>query len=60
MPPDGFQAITVDEETFELLAQVMVEYDCDSVAEAAETAATIALERDEAALAQLLSDRLSE
>lgn len=60
MPPDGYHAITVDEETMNLLTQVMVEYDCDSVAQAAKRSATVALESDDAALAQLLADRLSE
>lgn len=59
MPPEGYHAITVDEETFELLTQVMVEYDCDSIADAARSSAIIALEKDEAALAQLLADCLS-
>ena len=60
MPPESYQAITVGEETFERLTQVMVEYNCDSIAEAAEKSAAIALEMDEAALAQLLADRLEE
>jgi hypothetical protein len=37
----------------------VAEYDCDSWAEAIETAATTALERDEAELAQILADQLS-
>jgi hypothetical protein len=52
MPPEGYRAITIDEETFELLTQVMVKYDCDSVAEAIEKSANVALERDESELAQ--------
>jgi len=38
----------------------MAGYDCDSVADAISTAATIALERDEAQLTQLLVDQLAE
>ena len=60
MPPEGYQAITVDEETFDLLTEVMIEYDCDSVAEAVNKSATIALETDESDLALLLADRLSD
>lgn len=37
----------------------MAEYDCNSMAEAIETAATVALKRDEAELAQILADRLA-
>jgi len=47
MPPEGCRAITIDEETFELLTRVMVKYDCDSVAEAIEKSATIALQQNE-------------
>jgi len=59
MPPKGFRAITINEETFELLTQVMVEYDCDSVAEAIEKSANVALERDEGDLAQILAELLN-
>jgi hypothetical protein len=38
----------------------MAEYDCDSIADAVSTASTIALERDEARLAQILADQLAE
>lgn len=38
----------------------MVEYNCDRVAEAVAKSAGIALEMDEAALAQILADRLAE
>lgn len=58
MPPDGYQAITVDDETFKKLTEVMIEYECDSVSEAVTAAATIALEQDEADIARLLADRL--
>mgnify|MGYP000108346732 FL=1 len=60
MPPEGFRAITIDEETFELLTQVMIKYDCDSVAEAIEKSANVALERDEADLAQILAELLND
>jgi hypothetical protein len=44
----------------EQLTIVMAEYDCDSLADAVETASTIALEQDEAELAQILADRLEK
>lgn len=60
MPPDGYKTITVREDVFALLTEVMDEYDCDSIADAVETASVIALDRDEAELAQHLADRLRE
>ena len=60
MPPEGFHAITVDEETFEQLTQVMIELGCTSVSEAVRKSTIIALETDEAALAQILADRHAE
>jgi len=60
MPPDGYTSLTVSEDVFEQLVTVMAGYDCDSVADAVSTAATIALERDEAQLTQLLVDQLAE
>ena len=60
MPPDGYNTITVSEDVFVLLVDVMDEYDCESVADAVETASIIALDYDEAELAQLLADRLQE
>ncbi len=60
MPPDGYTSLTVSDEVFEQLVTVMAEYDCDSIAEAVETASTIALERYEAQLAQILADQLAE
>jgi hypothetical protein len=60
MPPEGYRAITIDEETFELLTQVMVEYDCGSVAEAIEKSANVALEQDESELAQILAELLND
>ena len=60
MPPEGYSSVTVTDEVFEQLVAVMVEYDCDSVADAVSTASTIALEQDEAELAQILADKLSD
>ena len=60
MPPDGYTTITVSDETFTLLTNVMTEYECDSTADAVHTAATIALDRDEAELARHLADMLQE
>jgi hypothetical protein len=59
MPPDGYNSLTVSDEVMEQLALVMAEYDCDSLADAVSTASTIALERDEVELAQILADQLS-
>lgn len=60
MPPDGDTTITVNEDVFSLLINVMDEYDCESVADEVETPSIIALDYDEAELAQLLADRLEE
>jgi hypothetical protein len=60
MPPDGYTSLTISEDVFEQLVTVMAEYDCDSVADAVSTASAIALERDEAQLAQILADQLAE
>lgn len=60
MPPEGYNAITVADEDFEQVATVMTEYYCNSTANAVATASAVALERDEAALAQLLAQRLAE
>jgi len=38
----------------------MVKYDCDSVAEAIEKSANVALENDEAELAQTLAELLND
>jgi len=59
MPPEGCRAITIDKETFELLMQVMVEYDCDSVDEELEKSANVALEKDEPELAHILAELLN-
>jgi hypothetical protein len=53
MPPEGYSTITVPDEVFEQVTEVMTEYDCDSLADAVLPASTIARERDEADLAQI-------
>lgn len=60
MPPDGYNSLTVSDEVVEQLALVMAEYDCDSWDDAIGTATAIALERDEAKLAQILANQLSD
>jgi hypothetical protein len=60
LPPNGYTSLTVSEEVFEQLVAVMTEYDCDSIADAVETASTIALKQDEAELAQILADQLAQ
>jgi hypothetical protein len=60
MPPDGYTSLTVSEEVFEQLVAVMTEYDCDSIADAVETASTIALKQDGAELAQIPADQLAQ
>jgi len=60
IPPKGFNTITVSDEIFELLTEVMLTYDCESVSDAVETASVVALELDEGELAQLLADRLRQ
>ena len=60
MPPEGYQTITVSDEVFQQVLAVMTEYECDSVADAVATASAIALNRDEAELAQILADQLAE
>lgn len=60
MPPEEYSNLTVHEDVIALLAQVQVEYNCDSYPEAVETAAKVALEPEPADLARLLADRLEE
>ena len=60
MPLDDYSTITAPDEAFKRVTEVMIEYDCDSTADAVDTASAVALERDEAALAQLLAQRLAE
>ena len=60
MPPEGTQTITVSDDVFELLTEVMATYDCESVSDVVETASIVALERDEGELAQILADQLQQ
>jgi hypothetical protein len=46
MPPEGYSTITVPDEVFERVTEVMIEYDCDSIADAVDIASAVALERD--------------
>ena len=39
---------------------VMIEYDCESIADAVATASAVALERDEAQLAHILAKQLAK
>lgn len=59
MPPDGYNSIMVSDEVIRKLVHITNECDCDSLADAVETAATIALERDDPELAQVLDDLLT-
>lgn len=59
-PPNGYTSITVPDEVFEHLTEVMSEYECESIVDAVAVASAVALERDEAALARLLAQRLAE
>ncbi len=60
MPPDGYHTITVSDEVFQQVLTVMTEYECESVADAVTTASAIALNRDEAELAQILAHQVAE
>ena len=60
MPPEGYNSITVPDETFEQGTTVMIEYDCKSIADAVATASAVALERDEAQLAHILAKQLAK
>ena len=59
MPPEGYNSITVPDEVFEQFTEVMIEYERDSIADAVAAASAIALEHDDATLAQLLAQRLA-
>ena len=50
MPPECYSSITVPDEVVEQGTTVMIEYDCESVADAVATTSAVALERDEAQL----------
>lgn len=60
MPPNSYTSITVPEEAFEQLTEIMIEYECESLTDAVAAASAISLERDETALTQLLVQRLAE
>ena len=60
MLPEGFKTITVNDEVFKLLTELVVTHDCESISDAVETALIVALERDEGELAQILADRLGQ
>jgi hypothetical protein len=60
MPPEGTHASTINEGMFELLTQVVVKYDSDSIAEAIEKSATVALEQDESDLNQIVAELLND
>lgn len=60
MPPESYSTITVPDEVFEQVTEIMIEYECESIADAVATASAVALERDEAALAQILARKLTE
>jgi len=60
MPPKGFTTITVPDHVFEQVVAVMTKFECGSSAEAVSIARTVAMERDEAQLAQILANLLAE
>ena len=60
MPLNGYNTITVSDDVFALLTVVMNRYDCESIADAVETASVIALNYNEAGLARLHADQLRE
>ena len=60
MSPEGYSSITVPDEVFEQGTTVMIEYDCESIADAVATASAVALERDEAQLAHVLTKQLAK
>ena len=43
MPPEGYSTITVPDEVFERVTEVMIEYDYDGIADAVDTASAVAL-----------------
>jgi len=60
MPSEGYSSITVLDKVFEQGTMVMIEYDRESIADAVATASAVALERDEAQLAQILAKQLAK
>ena len=60
MPPEGYSINTVPDEVFEQVTEIMIEYDCGSIADPVATALAVTLECDEAAIAHILARRLAE
>jgi hypothetical protein len=63
MPPEGYTTITISEETAGKLAEIVVENDLDSVADAVDYAADVARDPEtlsDAELARLLYRRLAD
>ncbi|MEF8825471.1 MAG: hypothetical protein V5A27_03885 [Halapricum sp.] len=60
MPPDGITTITVPDHVFDQVIAVIKTCECDSPAEAVSIATTVALEREEPEIAQILADLLTE
>ena len=63
MPPEGYTTITISEETAGKLAEIVVENDLDSVADAVDYAADVARDPEtlsDAELARLLCRRLTD
>mgnify|MGYP006914290045 CR=1 FL=1 len=63
MPPEGYTTITISEETAGKLAEIVVENDLDSVADAVDYAADVARDPgtlSDAELARLLCRRLAD
>ena len=60
MPPNGYNAITVSDDVLQQVIAVMSEYNSDSIADTVATASAVALERDNAELAQILANKLDE
>lgn len=60
MPSEEYHTITVSDEVFQQILAVIAEYECDSVADAVDTATAITLSRNEDELAQILADQLAE
>jgi cobalamin biosynthesis protein CobD/CbiB len=63
MPPDGYTTITISEETASKLAEIVVENDLESVADAVDYATDVARDPEtlsDAELARLLYRRLTD
>lgn len=54
------RAITASHKVFQRLLAVMIDYECHSVVDAVATGSAVTFNRDEAELAQILADQLSE